>query len=128
MADVWIAYTTILETVMARMQQTCLEDRDRYVLSHVMLMSGNDLCCWSAALLTSEKKFDCSALTAVFALVVHDVLVCMLPMLCSTYATRSIPTSKYAATDADLDYVAVVIDLLHEQNFDRVLFVRLLNL
>lgn len=29
MADVWIAYTTILETVMGRMQQTCLEDRDR---------------------------------------------------------------------------------------------------
>ena len=29
MADVWIAYTTVLETVMTRMHQLCLEDRDR---------------------------------------------------------------------------------------------------
>ena len=29
MADVWIAHTTILETVMTRMHQLCLEDRDR---------------------------------------------------------------------------------------------------
>ena len=101
MADVWIAYTTILETVMARMQQTCLEDRDRYVVSHVMLISANCLCCWSAALLTSERQLDCNAMTAVFALAIHDVSVCMLPILCAIYATRFIPTSKYAATDAD---------------------------
>ena len=30
MADVWIGYTTVLETVMARMHSLCLEDRDRY--------------------------------------------------------------------------------------------------
>lgn len=29
MADVWIGYSTILETVMARMNQLCLHDRDR---------------------------------------------------------------------------------------------------
>ena len=31
MADVWIGYTTVLETVMARMNQLCLQDRDRSV-------------------------------------------------------------------------------------------------
>ena len=29
MADVWIGYTSVLETVMARMSQLCLQDRDR---------------------------------------------------------------------------------------------------
>ncbi|KAL0021015.1 hypothetical protein WJX77_006994 [Trebouxia sp. C0004] len=33
MADVWIAHTTILETVMTRMHQLCLEDRDRAVIA-----------------------------------------------------------------------------------------------
>ncbi len=32
MADVWIAHTTILETVMTRMHQLCLEDRDRWAI------------------------------------------------------------------------------------------------
>ena len=29
MADVWIGYTTVLETVMGRIHQLCLQDRDR---------------------------------------------------------------------------------------------------
>lgn len=29
MADVWIGYTTALETVMGRINQLCLQDRDR---------------------------------------------------------------------------------------------------
>ena len=29
MADVWIRYTTVLETVMGRINQLCLQDRDR---------------------------------------------------------------------------------------------------
>ncbi|KAL3145195.1 Translin-associated factor X-interacting protein 1 [Trebouxia sp. C0010 RCD-2024] len=33
MADVWIGYTTVLETVMARMNQLCLQDRDRAVVA-----------------------------------------------------------------------------------------------
>ena len=33
MADVWIGYTTILETVMARMNQLCLQDRDRSAIT-----------------------------------------------------------------------------------------------
>ena len=37
MADVWIGYTTVLETVMARMHSLCLEDRDRYVCLALLL-------------------------------------------------------------------------------------------
>lgn len=38
MADVWIGYTTVLETVMARMSQLCLQDRDRSARSNLCSM------------------------------------------------------------------------------------------
>ena len=39
MADVWIAYTTVLETVMTRMHQLCLEDRDRLATADVQQLT-----------------------------------------------------------------------------------------
>lgn len=40
MADVWIAYTTVLETVMTRMHQLCLEDRDRLGTADVQQLTN----------------------------------------------------------------------------------------
>jgi len=44
MADVWIGYTTILETVMERMHHLCLTDRDRYGARQV---SAKPSCIWT---------------------------------------------------------------------------------
>ena len=53
MADVWIGYTTVLETVMARMHSLCLEDRNRYA--------------FLASALPTAAKHDCTQVSMVCA-------------------------------------------------------------